>query len=156
MLKRNILLLIGPANWRRRRKLKENYRTKISFFQYLWGNKSTKQEKQPSFDLIFVQTAAIYLSAWGLEQHKNEKLSTSCPALNSGNQSQSSLPMTQGHTFMLFYSCEAQARVRQGSARDGPLRRKALKLKPLPRAYIKVGCHHHHHPPPTISLIFLS
>ena len=27
-----------------------------------------------------------------------------------------------------------------------PLRRKALKLKPLPRAYIKVGCHHH---PPT-------
>ena len=38
--------------------------------------------------------------------------------------------------------CEAQARVRQGSARDGqgwPLRRKASKLKPLPRAYIKVG-----------------
>ena len=41
--------------------------------------------------------------------------------------------------------CEAQARVRQGSARDGPIRRKALKLKPEPRAYIKVGCHH----PPT-------
>ena len=42
--------------------------------------------------------------------------------------------------------CEAQARVRQGSARIGkewPLRRKALKLEPLPRAYIKVGCHHH-------------
>ena len=94
--------------------------------------------------------------AWGLEQHKNEKLSTSCPALNSGNQSQSSLPMTQGHTFMLFYSCEAQARVRQGSARDGPLRRKALKLKPLPRAYIKVGCHpptHHHHPPGHLILL---
>ena len=34
-----------------------------------------------------------------------------------------------------------------------PLRRKALKLKPLPRAYIKVGCHHHHHHhPPPISL----
>ena len=33
--------------------------------------------------------------------------------------------------------CEAQARVRQGSARIG----KALKLKPLPRAYIKVSCH---------------
>ena len=33
----------------------------------------------------------------------------------------------------------------KGQARDGkgwPLRRKVLKLKPLPRAYIKVGCHH--------------
>ena len=43
--------------------------------------------------------------------------------------------------------CEAQARVRQGRARDGqwwPVRRKALKLKPLPRAYIKVGCHNLH------------
>ena len=37
--------------------------------------------------------------------------------------------------------CEAQARKGKG----GPLRRKALKLKPLPRAYIKVGWH----PPPT-------
>ena len=36
--------------------------------------------------------------------------------------------------------CEAQARVRQGQGRDGPVRQKALKLKPLPRAYIKVGC----------------
>ena len=25
-----------------------------------------------------------------------------------------------------------------------PLRRKASKLKPLPRAYTKVGCHHHY------------
>ena len=43
--------------------------------------------------------------------------------------------------------CEAQARVRQGRARKGkgwPLRQKASKLKPLPRAYTKVGCH-----PPT-------
>ena len=38
---------------------------------------------------------------------------------------------------MLNY-CEAQARVRQGSA------------KPLPRAYIKVGCH----PPPTTTQTF--
>ena len=41
-------------------------------------------------------------------------------------------------------NCEAQARVRQGRARDGE-RWKALKLKPLPRGYSKVGCH----PPPT-------
>ena len=56
--------------------------------------------------------------------------------------------------------CEAQARVRQGSARNGKewqSRRKASKLKPLPRAYIKVGCHPPtHHPPPTISLILLN
>ena len=35
---------------------------------------------------------------------------------------------------IIRYYCEAQARVRQGSARDGkgwPLRRKALKLKTL-------------------------
>ena len=32
------------------------------------------------------------------------------------------------------------------------LRQKASKLKPLPRAYIKVGCHHHHHPPPEVSI----
>ena len=40
--------------------------------------------------------------------------------------------------------CEAQARVRQGRARKGkgwPVRQKASKLKPLPRAYTKVGCH---------------
>ena len=37
-------------------------------------------------------------------------------------------------------SCEAQARIGKG----WPSRRKASKLKPLPRAYIKVGCH-----PPT-------
>ena len=47
----------------------------------------------------------------------------------------------------IVYFCEAQARVRQGSARNGKewqSRRKASKLKPLPRAYTKVGCH-----PPT-------
>ena len=37
-------------------------------------------------------------------------------------------------------NCEAQARIGKG----WPSRRKASKLKPLPRAYIKVGCH-----PPT-------
>ena len=46
--------------------------------------------------------------------------------------------------------CEAQARVRQGSAREGkgwPLRRKALKLKTLAKslAYTKVGCHRKSH-----------
>ena len=33
--------------------------------------------------------------------------------------------------------CEAQARIGKG----WPLRQKASKLKALPRAYIKVGCH---------------
>ena len=40
----------------------------------------------------------------------------------------------------------------KGQARMGkrwPLRRKASKLKPLPRAYIKVGCHLPPPPPPT-------
>ena len=34
-------------------------------------------------------------------------------------------------------------KLRQGSGKDwqGSARQKALKLKPLPRAYIKVGCH---------------
>ena len=49
-----------------------------------------------------------------------------------------------GRTVVSF--CEAQARVRQEKARKGKYgkRKKALKPKPLPRAYIKVGCH-----PPT-------
>ena len=45
--------------------------------------------------------------------------------------------------------CEAQARVRQGRARKDkgwPLRRKASKLKPLPRAYTKV------HPPGSLKI----
>ena len=42
-------------------------------------------------------------------------------------------------------NCEAQAKAK---AKDRPgmvTKRslKALRLKPLPRAYIKVGCHHH-------------
>ena len=45
----------------------------------------------------------------------------------------------------------SKARVRQGQARDGK-RWKALKLKPLPRAYIKFGCHH---PPPGSSFQLL-
>ena len=44
---------------------------------------------------------------------------------------------------LILKNCEAQARVRQGKARDGE-RWKALK--PLPRAYTKFGCHP---PPPT-------
>ena len=45
----------------------------------------------------------------------------------------------------IFHNCEAQARVRQARMGKGwPLRQKASKLKPLPRAYIKV--------PPTASL----
>ena len=43
---------------------------------------------------------------------------------------------------ILWSSGEGQARIGKG----WPLRRKASKLKPEPRAYIKVGCHHH---PPT-------
>ena len=52
-----------------------------------------------------------------------------------------------------MYNCTMQCKcvscivkLRQGSAREWPLRRKASKLQPLPRAYIKVGCHHHHPP----------
>ena len=48
-------------------------------------------------------------------------------------------------------NCEAQARVRQGKARKGKYgeRWTTLKPKPLPRAYIKVGCHPPPPPPPT-------
>ena len=38
------------------------------------------------------------------------------------------------HLFPFSSNCEAQARIGKG-------RRKASKLKALPRAYIKVGCH---------------
>ena len=46
---------------------------------------------------------------------------------------------------LVFSFCEAQAKAK---AKDRPgmvTKRslKALRLKPLPRAYIKVGCHHH-------------
>ena len=40
--------------------------------------------------------------------------------------------------WFLWSSGKGQARMGKG----WPLRRKALKLKPLPRAYTKVGCHH--------------
>ena len=43
-----------------------------------------------------------------------------------------------------FYFCEAQARIGKG----WPLRRKALKLKPLPRAYTKVSWSPLPKPPP--------
>ena len=49
---------------------------------------------------------------------------------------------------IIINNCEAQARVRQGSG--WPLRRKASKLKPKLKAYIKVGCHLHTHPPPKV------
>ena len=45
--------------------------------------------------------------------------------------------------------CEAQARIGKG----WQSRRKASKLKALPRAYIKVGCHLPTHPPPPERLI---
>ena len=48
----------------------------------------------------------------------------------------------------LWSYCEAQARIGKG----WPSRQKASKLKALPRAYIKVGCH----PPTTKSLILLN
>ena len=53
------------------------------------------------------------------------------------------------HTFgqKLKSFCEAQARMGKG----WPFRQKVSKLKALPRAYVKVGCHPPptHHPPPT-------
>ena len=52
--------------------------------------------------------------------------------------------------YVLLY-CEAQAKDRQGM-QDGEWW-KALKLKPLPKAYTKVGCHTH---PPPASLILLN
>ena len=45
---------------------------------------------------------------------------------------------------ILWSSGKGQARMGKG----WPLRRKALKLKPLPRAYIKVVCHH----PPRLTI----
>ena len=50
-----------------------------------------------------------------------------------------SVPWKTGPTFLtsMLVSCEAQARIGTG----WPSRQKASKLKPLPRAYIKVGCH---------------
>ena len=45
---------------------------------------------------------------------------------------------------LLWSSGKGQARMGKG----WPISWKASKLKPLPRAYIKVGCHHH--PPPKV------
>ena len=54
-------------------------------------------------------------------------------------------------SFVVFnILCFVIVKLRQGSGKDRQewqSRRKASKLKPLPRAYIKVGCH----PPPTQS-----
>ena len=44
-------------------------------------------------------------------------------------------------------------KLRQGSCKEG-MALKAKGLKPLPRAYIKIGCHHTPPPPPTISSKF--
>ena len=52
-------------------------------------------------------------------------------------------PDVQMHSVSIYF-----VKLRQGSARDGE-GLKASKLKPLPRAYIKVGCHHH---PPEVSI----
>ena len=52
---------------------------------------------------------------------------------------------------LLWSSGKGQARIGKG----WQSRRKASKLKPLPRAYTKVGCHHHHHHhPPTQTFNF--
>ena len=45
-----------------------------------------------------------------------------------------------------IYYCEAQARIGKG----WQSRRKASKLKALPRAYTKVGCHPPTHPPKSL------
>ena len=51
-------------------------------------------------------------------------------------------------TQTLFY-CEAQARVRQGSARDGSQGERPQSLKPCLELTLKLVAttHHHHHPP---------
>ena len=53
--------------------------------------------------------------------------------------------------------CEAQARVRQGSARDGPQGERPQSLNPCLELTLKLVATttHHHHPPP-ISLIYLN
>ena len=46
--------------------------------------------------------------------------------------------------------CEAQARVRQGSARNGSQGERPQSLNPCLELTLKlVATHHHHHPPPT-------
>ena len=82
-----------------------------------------------------------------------------CIGSNSVNQAQDLISVTKFEDFpnsllptvqckSVRGGCEAQARKGKG----GPLRRKALKLKPLPRAYTNVG----RPPPPPRSLISLN
>ena len=48
----------------------------------------------------------------------------------------------------LEYCCEAQARARQGLARDGPQGEKPQSLNPCLELTLKlVNTFHHHHPP---------
>ena len=51
--------------------------------------------------------------------------------------------------------CEAQARVRQGSARDGSQGERPQSLNPCLELTLKLVATHHHHHPPTQSLILL-
>ena len=46
-------------------------------------------------------------------------------------------------------NCEAQARVRQGSARDGSQGERSQRLNPCLELTLKLVATHHHHPPPT-------
>ena len=52
--------------------------------------------------------------------------------------------------------CEAQVRVRQGSARDGPQGERPQSFNPCQELTLKLVAthHHHHHPPPTMKLNF--
>ena len=46
--------------------------------------------------------------------------------------------------------CEAQARVRQGSARDGPQGERPQSLNPCLELTLKLVATTHHHPPPKV------
>ena len=48
--------------------------------------------------------------------------------------------------------CEAQARVRQGSARDGPLGERPQSFNPCLELTLKVGCHPPTHPEVSLHL----
>ena len=53
--------------------------------------------------------------------------------------------------------CEAQARVRQGSARDGPQGERPQSLNPCLELTLKlVATITHHHPPPTTNMFNLT
>ena len=51
----------------------------------------------------------------------------------------------------LPYNCEAQARVRQGSARDGPQGERLQSLNPSLELTLKLVATRHHHPPASLN-----